>query len=109
MIKLTEMQLAVLRAFPGGVDAKGDNGASWAEVAELAAESGLTKDQVKGVLSGLGKRGLVQFDEKPNGAAGKIQCLTDEGCDAIYAYAVPVEFSNHDEPAAEEALSLIHI
>lgn len=77
---LTPMQRTVLLAFPGGASAEGDNGASWTEVADLATATGLTKRQVMGVLSSLSTKGLIYADEeKANGEAGTLQCLTDEG------------------------------
>lgn len=90
---LTPMQRTVLLAFPGGASAEGDNGASWTEVADLATATGLTKRQVMGVLSSLSTKGLIYADEeKANGEAGTLQCLTDEGARLVgMLTAEPVE------------------
>lgn len=113
-VDLTEMQRAVLFAFPGGASAEGDNGASWTEVADLADATGLTKKQVMGVLGSLSAKGLVYADEpKANGEKGTLQCLTDEGArligmlsdtpeDAAQVVAeVEAEVAGFDQPAAE--------
>lgn len=113
-VTLTEMQTAVLLAFPGGAAAEGDNGASWTEVADLATATGLSKKQVQGVLSGLSARGFIYADEeKANGAKGTLQCLTDEGArlvgrisdtpeDAALVMAeVAAEVAGFDQAAAE--------
>ena len=115
-VTLTEMQTAVLLAFPGGAAAEGDNGASWTEVADLATATGLTKKQVQGVLSGLSAKGLIYADEeKANGAKGTLQYLTDEGArlvgrisdtpeDAALVMAeVAAEVAGFDQAAEEVA------
>lgn len=58
---------------------KADN-MTWADVAEVSRRTSLAKNQLKGVLSSLSKKGLLSTDnEKPNGAPGVDQILTDFG------------------------------
>lgn len=88
MTNLTEKQIAVLKAFPmmydGDLEAvKSDLGSTWTDVEELAANSGLSVASVRGVLGHLVNAGLVGTDEGHDG--GSIQCLTEEGCDALMA------------------------
>ncbi|MBY0352099.1 hypothetical protein [Tabrizicola sp.] len=92
LANLTDLQKRVVVALlDAGIDCNGaetldamraDN-MTYADVAELSQRTGLTKPQVKGVLSGLS--GIVDTDvEKPNGQAGVDQVLTDFG--AIVAF-----------------------
>jgi hypothetical protein len=87
LANLTDLQKRVVVALlDAGIDCNGaetldamraDN-MTYADVAELSQRTGLTKSQVKGVLSGLS--GIVDTDvEKPNGQAGVDQVLTDFG------------------------------
>ena len=84
LANLTDLQKRVVVALlDAGIDCNGaetldamraDN-MTYADVAELSQRTGLTKPQVKGVLSGLS--GIVDTDvEKPNGQAGVDQVLT---------------------------------
>jgi len=84
---LTDLQKRVVVALlDAGIDCNGaetldamrSDNMTYADVAELSQRTGLTKSQVKGVLSGLS--GIVDTDvEKPNGQPGVDQVLTDFG------------------------------
>lgn len=84
---LTDLQKRVVVALlDAGIDCNGaetldamrSDNMTFADVAELSQRTGLTKPQVKGVLSGLS--GIVDTDvEKPNGQPGVDQVLTDFG------------------------------
>lgn len=84
---LTDLQKRVVAALlDAGFDCNGaetldamrSDNMTFADVAELSRRTGLTKSQVKGVLSGLS--GIVDTDvEKPNGQPGVDQVLTDFG------------------------------
>lgn len=86
---LTDLEKRVVVAhLEAGIDCNGaetldamraDN-MTWADVAEIAQRTGLAKNQVKGVISSLSSKGLLDANcEKPNGAAGVDQVLTDWG------------------------------
>lgn len=84
---LTDLQKRVIVALlDAGIDCNGSDtvdamradNMTFADVAELSQRTGLTKAQIKGVLSGLA--GIVDTDvEKPNGQKGVDQVLTDWG------------------------------
>lgn len=86
---LTDLEKRVLVAhLEAGIDCNGaetlsamlaDN-MTWSDVAETSQRTGLTKKQVSGVIASLSGKGLLDADvEKPNGAAGVDQVLTDRG------------------------------
>lgn len=86
---LTDLEKRVLVAhLDAGIDCNGaetltdmlaDN-MTWSDVAETSNRTGLTKKQVSGVIASLSGKGLLDADvEKPNGAAGVDQVLTDRG------------------------------
>lgn len=57
----------------------GDN-MTYADVAEIAQRTGLTKKQVQGVIASLSSKGILSVgNEKPNGQPGVDQVLTDWG------------------------------
>lgn len=94
---LTDLQKRVVVALlDAGIDCNGaetldamrSDNMTFADVAELSQRTGLTKSQVKGVLSGLS--GIVDPDvEKPNGQPGVDQVLTDFG--VIVAFELMAE------------------
>jgi|GEM_PF-1427480 len=86
---LTDLEKRVLVAhLDAGIDCNGaeivadtlaDN-MTWSDVAETSNRTGLTKKQVPGVIASLSTKGLLDADvEKPSGAAGVDQVLTDKG------------------------------
>lgn len=93
MTNITENEMTVLRAFPICTedynDVKEDLGQSWTEASELATETGKSKASINATIGSLLRKGLIHSDEKPNGQAGEIQCLSEAGCDVL-AEAYPV-------------------
>ncbi len=86
---LTDLEKRVLVAhLDAGIDCNGaetladmlvDN-MTWSDVKETSQRTGLTKKQVSGVIASLSTKGLLDADcEKPNGATGVDQVLTDKG------------------------------
>lgn len=86
---LTDLEKRVLIAhLDAGIDCNGaetldamraDN-MTWADVAEVSQRTGLTKNQLKGVIASVSSKGLLDPNcEKPNGAKGVDQVLTDWG------------------------------
>lgn len=78
-----------------------------ADVAELSTRTGLTKNQLKGVVSSLASKGLVSANiEKPNGEPGVDQWLnTDALATAFDLMADGVE-ANAKKPAPKPARKL---
>lgn len=86
---LTNFEKAVLVAhLDAGMECNGaetldgmrQDNMTFSDVAETAKRTGLTKKQVAGVLPSLSIKGLLSTDnEKPNGAPGVDQVLTDWG------------------------------
>ena len=106
---LTDLQKRVVVAvLDAGIDVNGadtldamcaDN-MTFADVAELSRRTGLTKAQIKGVLSGLS--GIVDTDvEKPNGQKGVDQVLTDWG--VIVAFELLADGIEANPPKAAPA------
>lgn len=53
---------------------------TYADVAEIATHTSLTKTQVQGVIASLSTKGILSVgNEKPNGHPGADQILTDRG------------------------------
>lgn len=87
--KMTSLEKAVTVAhLDAGMDCNGaetldamlgDN-MTFADVAEIAQRTGLTKKQVQGVIASLSSKGILSVgNEKPNGQPGVDQVLTDWG------------------------------
>lgn len=87
--KMTPLEKAVTVAhLDAGMDCNGaetldamlgDN-MTFADVAEIAQRTGLTKKQVQGVIASLSSKGILSVgNEKPNGQPGVDQVLTDWG------------------------------
>jgi hypothetical protein len=85
----TDFEKRVLVAHLGaGIDCNGadtleamlSDNMTFADVAEVSQRTGLTKNQVKGVIVSLASKYLLSpNNEKPNGAPGVDQVLTDDG------------------------------
>ncbi|NJM81688.1 MAG: hypothetical protein HC844_03650 [Tabrizicola sp.] len=62
------------------LDATLSDNMTFADVAEIAQRTGLTKKQVQGVIASLSSKGILSVgNEKPNGQPGVDQVLTDWG------------------------------
>jgi len=62
------------------LDAMLSDNMTFADVAEIAQRTGLTKKQVQGVIASLSSKGILSVgNEKPNGQPGVDQVLTDWG------------------------------
>lgn len=119
---LTDLQKRVIVALlDAGIDCNGcetldamrNDNMTFADVAELSQRTGLTKSQIKGVLSGLS--GLVDTDvEKPNGQPGVDQVLTDFGVivafellsDGVVANPGPAAPAKAEKPAKSNIVKL---
>lgn len=87
--KMTSLEKAVTVAhLEAGMDCNGaetldamlSDNMTYGDVAEIAQRTGLTKKQVQGVIASLSTKGILSVgNEKPNGAAGVDQVLTDRG------------------------------
>jgi hypothetical protein len=92
MTNLTSLEAIVLNAFGAyktAEDTKSDLGVSWTDATDLAADTGLQVNTVKGVLGSLVKKGLVYADDEPGKPAAV--CLTEDGVDA--KFALPADLS----------------
>lgn len=87
--KMTPLEKAVTVAhLDAGMDCNGaetldamlSDNMTFADVAEIAQRTGLTKKQVQGVIASLSSKGILSVgNEKPNGQPGVDQVLTDWG------------------------------
>lgn len=86
---LTPLEKRVLVAhLEAGIDCNGaetladmlSDNMTWSDVKETSQRTGLTQNQIKGILPSLANKGLLDIDvEKPNGQPGVDQVLTEKG------------------------------
>lgn len=84
----------------------GDN-MTYADVAEIAQRTGLTKKQVQGVIASLSSKGILSVgNEKPNGQPGVDQVLTDWGVTIAFdLLAEGIDAKAPIKPATKKAKS----
>lgn len=84
----------------------GDN-MTYADVAEIAQRTGLTKKQVQGVIASRSSKGILSVgNEKPNGQPGVDQVLTDWGVTIAFdLLAEGIDAKATIKPATKKAKS----
>lgn len=114
--KMTSLEKAVTVAhLDAGMDCNGaetldamlgDN-MTFADVAEIAQRTGLTKKQVQGVIASLSSKGILSVgNEKPNGQPGVDQVLTDWGVTIAFdLLAEDIDAKATIKPATKKAKS----
>jgi hypothetical protein len=87
------------------LDAMLSDNMTYADVAEIAKRTGLTKKQVQGVIASLSSKGVLSVgNEKPNGQPGVDQVLTDWGVSIAFdLLAEGIEAKATIKPATKKA------
>ena len=90
--KMTEMEKSILNIIAtsefnklnGSIPRNTDESATWLFIDELAEDSGLTINQVKGVLGSLTKKGIIDIDMDEDMEEETLVQITKKGIDEVW-------------------------